>query len=106
MTKATQVGVMIVSVAIVIEPDGDGFFAYAPALKGLLMDGSTETEALERAREGVKVYLESLHRQGEPLPEGPGISVHPENPEASVQHVTMQWPIPFGTSLETALPTT
>lgn len=67
MTKATQVRVMIVSVEIVIEPDGDGFFAYAPALKGLLMDGSTETEALERAREGVKVYLESLHRQGEPL---------------------------------------
>lgn len=106
MTKATQVRAMIVSVAIVIEPDGEGFFAYAPALKGLLMDGSTETEALERAKEGVRVYLESLHRQGEPLPEGPGISVHPENPEASVQHVTMQWPTPFGTSLETALPTT
>lgn len=106
MTKATQVRAMMVSVAIVIEPDGEGFFAYAPALKGLLMDGSTETEALERAKEGVRVYLESLHRQGEPLPEGPGISVHPENPEASVQHVTMQWPTPFGTSLETALPTT
>jgi len=38
-------------VEIFIEPDGDGFHAYCPALKGLHTCGDTEEEALENAKD-------------------------------------------------------
>lgn len=55
-------------VPIVIEPDGDGFYAHSPALPGLMMDGKTETEALQSAREGSAALLQSMVRDGDPIP--------------------------------------
>ena len=62
---------MFLTVTVVVEPDGDEFLAYCPAFKGLLMDGRTEEEALDRVRDGLLVYLESLERHGDPIPIGP-----------------------------------
>ena len=32
---------LYIQVAVVVEPDGDGYHAYCPNLKGLHMDGKT-----------------------------------------------------------------
>ena len=57
-------------VRIIIEPDGDGFHAYCPALKGLHVDGDTIEEALKNAQDGATAYLESLIQHGDPIPVG------------------------------------
>ena len=62
---------MFLTVTVVVEPDGDGFLAYCPAFKGLLMGGSTVEEALDRVGDGLALYLESLERHGDPIPIGP-----------------------------------
>ena len=59
-----------VTVEIVIEPDGDAFHAYCPALKGLHTCGDTEEEALKNAQNAVQAYLRSLIKHGDPIPLG------------------------------------
>ena len=55
-------------VDIVVEPDGDQFHAYCPALKGLHVDGATEDEAVRNAVNAAEAYLESLIKHKEPIP--------------------------------------
>ena len=78
-----------VQLAIVVEPDGDVFHAFCPQLKGLHIDGRTEKEALTHALEAAEMYLRSLARHGESLPN----DVRQEIPEGAVLHtVTLEWP--------------
>ena len=56
--------------AIVVEPDGDEFHAYCPALKGLHVSGETPEEALQNAKDAAIAYLDSLIRHGDPIPIG------------------------------------
>ena len=85
-------------ISVIVERDEDGsFYAHAPALKGLHVDGATEQEALHNATEAVQVYLESLSQHGDPLPIGPDLTVHeeaiPEVPPGALLHsLTVQWP--------------
>ena len=58
-------------ITVVIERDGRAFHAYCPGLKGLHVDGETESEALENAAEAAHCYVQSLVRHGDPLPIGP-----------------------------------
>ena len=53
---------------VVIEPDGEGFHAFCPALKGLHVSGATEEEALVNVRDAATAYLRSLIRHGDPIP--------------------------------------
>ena len=70
-------------VTICVERDGDGFYAYAPALKGLHVGGDTEDEALTNAKDGIILYLESLSDHGEPIPEGKYLEIkNPTEPKA------------------------
>lgn len=55
---------------IVTEPDGGGFYAYAPALKGLHTCGDTEEAALQNAIDAAVAYLGSLLKHGDPIPVG------------------------------------
>jgi predicted RNase H-like HicB family nuclease len=85
-----------VKVSVVVEPDGDGFHAYAPALRGLHVDGETEEQALDRAKEAILVYLRSIVIHGDALPVGPDFTVKKETipvvPEgAFLRSVTVQW---------------
>ena len=57
-----------ISINVVVEPDDDGFHAYAPALKGLHVDGKTEAKTLKHARQAIICYLASLAFHGDPLP--------------------------------------
>lgn len=86
-------------VVIVVEPDGDKFHAFCPALKGLHADGSTAEEAASEAAQAVPAYVDSLVKHGEPLPLGVTVRVlrHqeeiPEIPEgAFLRYVNLQWP--------------
>jgi predicted RNase H-like HicB family nuclease len=56
------------SVDMCIEEDGEGFYAYCPALKGLHIDGSTREEALENLKTAVVLYIESLIKHGDAIP--------------------------------------
>jgi predicted RNase H-like HicB family nuclease len=55
-------------VPLIIEPDTISFHVYSPALKGLHVDGDTEEEALKIGREAVKLHLESMIEDGDPIP--------------------------------------
>ena len=63
-------------VMIIVEPDGEGFHAFCPSLKGLHVDGKTKEEALHNAAKTAILYLESLIRHGDPIPIGIDIDVH------------------------------
>jgi predicted RNase H-like HicB family nuclease len=69
---------LTLSLTVVVEPDEGGFHAYAPAFKGLHVDGKTEKEALRFAIEAVQVHMKSLARTGDPLPIGPDFSIERE----------------------------
>jgi len=84
-------------ITIVVEPDEDSFHAYAPALKGLHVDGRTEKEAIDNAIEAIKVYMNSLSYYNDPLPIGPHLTVceeaTPEIPKGALLHyITFEWP--------------
>jgi len=61
-------------VQVIIEPDGDGFHAYCPALKGLHIDGDTVEEVKQNATDAVHAYIDSLIKHNEPIPVGIRIS--------------------------------
>ncbi len=65
MTSET---VLRFKIELVIEPDGDGFHVYAPALKGMHVGGDTEEEALQNAEDAALAYLRSLIKHGDPIP--------------------------------------
>jgi antitoxin HicB len=56
---------------IILEPDdeSDGFTVLVPALPGCITQGRSRDEAIERAKEAISAYIESLEADGEPVPE-------------------------------------
>ena len=52
-------------------PEG-GYIVTVPALSGLVTEGDTLEEAREMARDAIRAYLESLMKDGEPIPEEEG----------------------------------
>ena len=55
-------------VAVLVEPDGDEFHAFCPALPGLHVGGYTKQELLQNVEDAVYVYLRSMIDHEEPLP--------------------------------------
>lgn len=57
--------------SIILHPDPDegGYTVTAPALPGLVTQGDTLEEAIENARDAIRLYVDSLVADGEPLPE-------------------------------------
>lgn len=54
---------------VLIEQDEDGMYvAEVPSLPGCISQGSTRAEALDRVKEAIALYLESLQEHGDPLP--------------------------------------
>ncbi len=62
---------MKIKVLAIVERDGESFHAYCPAFRGLHVDGASQEEALENTVEALKLYVDSLHRHGNPIPVGP-----------------------------------
>lgn len=62
-------------IAVVIEKDADGYFAFSPQLQGCYAQGETYEEALENIKDAVRLVLEDMKAQGEPLPSASGVSL-------------------------------
>ncbi len=75
-------------VTIIVEQDGDGYYAYTPALKGLHVYDDTEEEAVQHAMQAIGVYLRSLVEHGDPWPIGPDLTVHEVPQEVPANSVT------------------
>jgi len=55
---------------VFFEPSTEGgYVVTVPALPGLVTEGDTLEEAREMARDAIRAYLESLIKDGEPIPE-------------------------------------
>ena len=65
-----KIHVVKLRIRILVERDGEEFYAYCPDLKGVHVGGETEEEALRNAREAVEAYIESLMRHQQPIPVG------------------------------------
>jgi predicted RNase H-like HicB family nuclease len=52
--------IMSQKVTVVIEKDGEGYYAYCPELAGCQSQGDTFKDALANIREAVELYLETL----------------------------------------------
>lgn len=50
------------------DPDAGGYVATCPALPGVVTEGETVEETLAMARDAVQGYLESLQKDGLPVP--------------------------------------
>ncbi len=55
---------------IILEPDedGHGFTVLVPALPGCITQGTAREEAVERVKEAIVAYIESLEADGEAIP--------------------------------------
>jgi predicted RNase H-like HicB family nuclease len=51
---------MTITTNVVIEKDGDGYYAYCPELRGCQSEGTTFDEALANIKEAIEVYCETL----------------------------------------------
>ena len=56
---------------VVVEADEGGYHAYCPALRylGAVTQGATEAEALANINEVVRMIVDELREDGQPLPE-------------------------------------
>lgn len=56
---------------IILDPDTEegGYTVTVPALPGCITQGETVEQCIERAKEAIQGYIESLVAAGEPIPE-------------------------------------
>ena len=50
------------------EPDEGGYSVAVPALPGCYTQGDILEEALENARDAIRLYIDDLEAEGEPIP--------------------------------------
>ena len=66
------------SYTVLFEPaEEGGYVVFCPALPGLVTEGDTLEQARERAKEAIEGYIESLLKNGEPVPPDKVISLDP-----------------------------
>lgn len=59
----------ILNYNVILTPDETGgYVVTCPALPGLATEGDTLEEAREMAADAIRCYLESLQKDGEPIP--------------------------------------
>ena len=60
---------MVLEYNVVLEEDPDGgYIVHCPALPGCFSQGETKEEAIENIKEAILVYLESLQKDKEEIP--------------------------------------
>ena len=73
------------SYTVLFEPaEEGGYVVTCPALPGLVTEGDTLDQAREMARDAIRVYLESLRRDGFPIPDDIKLSADPVKEEVEV----------------------
>jgi predicted RNase H-like HicB family nuclease len=72
---------------VIVEPDGDRWHAYCPALEqyGAATWGGTQEEALKHIQEVVQMVVEELQEDAVPIPDAPRQDVEvSEEPRVSI----------------------
>lgn len=73
------------SFTVLFEPaEEGGYVVTCPALPGLVTEGDTLEEAREMARDAIRVYLESIQRDGLTIPSDKKITLEPVKEEVRV----------------------
>lgn len=73
------------SFTVLFEPaEEGGYVVTCPALPGLVTEGDTLEEAREMARDAIRVYLESIQRDGFTIPSDKKITLEPVKEEVRV----------------------
>lgn len=67
MLRVTELGRKFT--VVLFKADDGGYTVTVPALRGCVTEGDTLEEALENAREAIRLTLEDMARHGEALPE-------------------------------------
>ncbi len=66
------------SFTVFFEPAAEGgYVVTCPALPGLVTEGDTLKEARSMAADAIRAYLESLRKDGEPIPTDPKLDSQP-----------------------------
>jgi predicted RNase H-like HicB family nuclease len=66
------------SFTVFFEPAVEGgYVVTCPALPGLVTEGDTLADAKRMAKDSIRTYLESLRKDGEPIPADPKFSAKP-----------------------------
>ncbi len=82
------------AITVVVEKDGDSYHAFCPALRGLHVDGETEEEALDHAKDAIEVYLVSVARHGDAVSAGPEVGKPIRLPKGAAVHtIETRWPV-------------
>ncbi len=55
---------------VVVEPAGENYSAYVPDLPGCVATGDTRAEVESNIREAIRLHLDGLSQDGDPIPEG------------------------------------
>lgn len=63
------------NLAIVIEKDKDGYFAYCPELQGCYAQGTKYEKALENIKDVIALHLEDRKSSKEQLPDLEAVSI-------------------------------
>ncbi len=66
--------------AVILEPTGTGYSAYAPDLPGCIAVGSTREETIQSMREAMTFHIESMLEDGDEIPEPTSSTVDVEVP--------------------------
>lgn len=53
---------------VIIEKDQDGYYAFCPSLQGCSTQGDTYEEALSNIQDAIRLYIEDLTANSEPVP--------------------------------------
>ncbi|HMR66026.1 MAG TPA: type II toxin-antitoxin system HicB family antitoxin [Anaerolineae bacterium] len=53
---------------IVIEKDEDGYFVFCPLIQGCYTQGDSYEEAMENIEDAIRLHLEDLLANNEPIP--------------------------------------
>ena len=70
---------------VLFEPaEGGGYVVTCPALAGLVTEGDTLEEARDMAADAIHGYLESLRKDGQPIPADKTIPAEPREEHISV----------------------
>jgi predicted RNase H-like HicB family nuclease len=61
--------------SVVIEKDGDGYFAFSPELQGCYTQGETCEEALKNIRDAIQLHVEDRIENGEDISQPESVSL-------------------------------
>jgi predicted RNase H-like HicB family nuclease len=73
------------SYTVLFEPAAEGgYVVTCPALPGLVTEGDTLEEARAMAADAIRAYLQSLQKDGQPIPTDTGLTADPVKEEITV----------------------